>query len=195
MPSSPRFPRSSTRSEIDCAETVSRPGVSAQSFPEGAVLHGNRDHRLMARATRSGGVVTTSDLRTCGFSEPAIQFALRRGLLTRWGRGVYLVGPLVDDLTEPRAAAAAMPQGVLGFGAAAQLARISPLAAPPLSVIVPPGHGASRAGVRVHRIDLAPRDITRLEGLRATTPAVTIVHLARTLPGLPSERIVQEAFA
>ena len=43
-------------------------------------------------------------LRTCGFSEPAIAAAVRRGLLTRWGRGVYLVGPLTDDLTEARAA-------------------------------------------------------------------------------------------
>src|SRR5215208_4783386 len=195
MPTSPRLPRSSTPSEIDCAEGMGSPCFPHSRFLDPAYWTEERDLKLAAEAARSGGVVTNSTLRTCGFSKPAIQAALRRGLLTRWGRGVYLVGPLVDDLTEPRAAAAAMPQGVLGFGAAAQLARIGPLAAPPLSVIVPPGHGASRAGVRVHRIDLAPRDITRLEGLRATTPAVTIVHLARTLPGLPSERIVQEAFA
>ena len=41
---------------------------------------------LTDRAARTGGVVTTSDLRTCGFSEPAITAALRRGLLRRWGR-------------------------------------------------------------------------------------------------------------
>ena len=35
----------------------------------------------------------------------------------------------------------------------------------------------------------------RFEGLRCTTPAVTIVHLARTLEPLPYERVVQEAFA
>jgi very-short-patch-repair endonuclease len=88
-----------------------------------------------------------------------------------------------------------MPHGVLGFAAASQLARIGPIAVPPLSVIVPPGRRAGRAGVKVHRIDLCPRDITRLEDLPATTPAVTLVHLARMLPQLPLERAVQEAFA
>jgi very-short-patch-repair endonuclease len=154
-----------------------------------------RDLKLAAQAARSGGVVTTSLLRTCGFSEPAITTALRRGLLTRWGRGVYLVGPLVDDLTEARAAALAVPGSALGFEVAAQVAKIGPIAVPPLSVIVPPGRHGERRGVRIHRIDLALRDITRMQGLQVTTPAVTIVHLAHTLPDLPFERIVQEAFA
>jgi very-short-patch-repair endonuclease len=149
----------------------------------------------MVRAARTGGVVTTADLRTCGFSEPAIQSALGRGLLRRWGRGVYLVGPVTNELTEARAASTAIPHGALGFEAAAQLARIGPLAAPPLSVIVAAGRRASRAGVRVHRMDLTSRDVTHMQGLRVTTPAVTIVHLARVLPQLPFERVVQEAFA
>ena len=149
----------------------------------------------MDRAARTGGVVTTSDLRTCGFSEPAITAALRRGLLTRWGRGVYIVGPLTDEVTEARAAAAAVPPGTLGFEVAAQLAKVGPVAAPPLSVIVPPGKRAGRAGVKVHRIELTRRDVQRFEGLRCTTPAVTLVHLARTLEPLPYERAVQEAFA
>ena len=159
------------------------------------MLSESRDFRLIERAARSGGVVTTSDLRTCGFSEPAIQSALRRGFLTRWGRGVYLVGPLTDDLTEARAAAAAIPHGALGFSVAGQLAVISPVAAAPVDVIVAPGKRAGRAGVRIHRIELGRRDITRIEGLPVTTPAVTLVHLARTLPALPYERAVQEAFA
>src|SRR5215213_7431803 len=131
------FPRSSDQSEIECAERVRSPHFPHSRFEGVAYWTEERDLRLAAEAARTGGVVTTSLLRTCGFSKPAIQSAVRRGLLTRWGRGVYLVGPLTDDLTEPRAAAAAMPQGVLGFGAAAQLARIGPLAVPPLSVIVP----------------------------------------------------------
>jgi very-short-patch-repair endonuclease len=150
---------------------------------------------LQATAARNGGVVTTFDLRTCGFSEPAVRSAVRRGTLTHWGRGIYLVGPLTDDLTEARAAALAVPHGTLGFEAAAQLAQIGPIAVRPLSVIVSPGRRAARKGLRMHRIDLAPRDVTTIEGLRVTTPAVTIVHLARTLPQLPLERAVQEAFA
>ncbi|HEX5727465.1 MAG TPA: type IV toxin-antitoxin system AbiEi family antitoxin domain-containing protein [Longimicrobiaceae bacterium] len=149
----------------------------------------------MAEAARNGGVVTTSTLRTCGFSKPVITAAVRRGFLTRWGRGVYLVGPLTDDLTQARAAALAIPHGTLGFDIAAQLAKIGPVAVPPLDVIVAPGRRADREGLVMHRMDLRRRDVTRYEGLRCTTPSVTIVHLARTLGPLPYERAVQEAFA
>ena len=149
----------------------------------------------MAQAARSGGVVTASTLRTCGFSESATRAAVRRGLLTRWSRGIYVVGPLRDELTEPRAAALAVPYGTLGFGVGAQLARFGPIAAPPLSVIVPPDRRPKPAGVRVHRIELGRQDITRIDGLPVTTPSVTIVHLARVLAPPPLERAVQEAFA
>ena len=153
-----------------------------------------RDLRLAAEAARTGGVVTTSTLRTCGFSDPAIQSALRRGLLTRWSRGVYLVGPLSDGRTEARAALAAV-DGVLGFEVAAQLSRFAPIAKPPLDVIVPSDRRPRPPRVRVHRIDLPPQDVTRIEGLPVTIPAVTLVHLARVLGPWPLERAVQEAFA
>src|SRR5688572_3852242 len=195
MPPPPRDPRTSARLQIDCAETVSTLAVSAQSFWDGGLLHAKRDLALMDRAARGGGVVTTSDLRTCGFSEPAVMAALQRGLLNRWGRGVYLVGPLTDDLTEARAAALAVPHGSLGFAVAAQLAKFGPLAVPPVDVIVAPGRRADRDGLVMHRMDLRRRDVTQHEGLRCTNPSVTIVHLARVLPQLPLERAVQEAFA
>jgi very-short-patch-repair endonuclease len=195
MPPPQHDPRTSAPLQIDCAETVSTLAVSAQSFSSGGLLHEKRDLALMDRAARGGGVVTTSDLRTCGFSEPAITAALRRGLLTRWGRGVYIVGPLTDDLTEARAAALAVPHGTLGFAVAGQLANFGPIAVPPLDVIVAPGRRADREGLLMHRMDLRRRDVTQYKGLRCTTPAVTIVHLARTLPALPYERAVQEAFA
>ena len=188
-------PRSSAHSEIDCAERPGSPAFPHSRFLAAEHWTEERDLRLAARAARTGGVVTTSDLRTCGFSKPAIETAVRRGLLTRWGRGVYLVGPLTDDLTEARAAAAAVPHGVLGFDVAGQIACFTAVAVPPVSVIVAPGQRAGRSGVRVHRIALGRQDVTRMEGLAVTTPAVTIVHLARTLQALPYERAVQEAFA
>src|ERR671913_141381 len=90
--------------------------VGDRRFPpsrsgEGTYWTETRDLKLMAEAARSGGVVTTSDLRTCGFSEPATRAAVRRGLLTRWGRSVYLVGALTNDVTEARAAIGAVPYG------------------------------------------------------------------------------------
>jgi predicted transcriptional regulator of viral defense system len=167
MATPPRFPLSSALSEIDCTESVGSPRFPYSRFGEAAYWTETRDLALAAKAARNGGVVTTSDLRTCGFSEPAIRAAVRRGTLTRWGRGIYLVGPLVDDLTEVRVAVTAVP-GVLGFDAAAQAAEFGPVAAPPISVIVPPGRHGERRGVRVHRIELTRRDVQRFEGLPCT---------------------------
>jgi very-short-patch-repair endonuclease len=195
MPPPRRFRSSTRHSENDWSESVGDRRFRSSRFREAAYWTETRDLNLIAEAARTGGVVTTSILRTCGFSEPATRAARRRGLLTRWGRGIYLVGPVIDDLTEARAAIAAVRDGVLGFDAAAQIAEFGPIAGPPLGVIVPPDRHPSPPGVRVHRIELGQREITRLEGLRVTTPAVTIVHLARTLPQLPLERAVQEAFA
>jgi very-short-patch-repair endonuclease len=149
----------------------------------------------MAEAARTGGVVTTSTLHTCGFSKPAINAAKRRGVLTGWGHGVYLVGPITDEMTDARATMLAVPHGTLGFDVAAQLAQVRPIAKPPLDVIVAPNRHGKRRGVKIHRIELGRQDITRMKGLPCTTPAATLVHLARTLPALPYERAVQEAFA
>ena len=89
----------------------------------------------------------------------------------------------------------AVPHGTLGFDAAAQLAQFGPIAVPPLDVIVAPDRHGERTGVRIRRMELERRDLARYDGLRCTTPAITLVHLARTLPALPYERAVQEAFA
>jgi very-short-patch-repair endonuclease len=182
-------------SEIDCTEGSGSPNFPYSRFGEAAYWTETRDLALAARAARNGGVVTTSDLRACGFSKAAITAAKRRGVLTGWGRGVWLVGPLTDEVTEARAAMLALPHGTLGFAGAAQLAQFGPIAPPPLDVIVAPDRHGERTGVRIHRIDLTRRDVQRFEGLRCTAPAVTLVHLARTLAPLPYERAVQEAFA
>jgi len=183
------------RSEIDRTESVSDRRFPYGRFEEAVHWTDARDLALMAEAAKTNGVVTTSTLSTCGFSEPAIRRAKRRGLITSWGKGVYIVGPIADDLTQPRAAILAVPHGTLGFDAAGQLAQFGPLAEPPLDVIVAPDRHGERAGVLIHRIELGAKDITKYVGLPCTTPAVTIVHLARTLDPVPYERAVQEAFA
>jgi very-short-patch-repair endonuclease len=182
-------------SRIDRTESRDSRDFPSSRFEDAANWTETRDLQLIARAARTGGVVTTSDLRTCGFSRDTTRAAVRRGLLTRWGRNVYLVGPITDEMTEARAAMLAIPHGTLGFDVAAQLAQFRPIAKPPLDVIVDPDRHGERKGVKIHRLELGRQDVTRMQGLPVTTPAVTLVHLARTLPALPYERAVQEAYA
>src|SRR4051794_19468150 len=103
MPSPQRFPSGSGQPPIEWTESVGNRRFPSTRFQEVAYWTEARDLKLATLAARNGGVVTTSMLRTCGFSEPAIRAAVRSGALTRWGRGVYLVGPLIDVATEARA--------------------------------------------------------------------------------------------
>src|SRR3954447_17416611 len=103
-----RFLSSSLRRENDWSESVDDRRFLSSRSSGGAYWTETRDLTLMAEAARTGGVVTTATLRTCGFSEPATRAAVRRGLLTRRGRGVYIVGPLRNDITEAQAALAAV---------------------------------------------------------------------------------------
>src|SRR5829696_6241363 len=98
------FPSSSPRPGNDWSESVGDRRFRSSRSEGGTYWTETRDLALMAEAARNGGVVTTSTLRQCGFSEPATRAAVRRGLLRRWGRGVYTVGPVTDELTEARAA-------------------------------------------------------------------------------------------
>ena len=123
--------------------------------------------------------------------------AVRRGLLTRWGRGVYLVGPLTDDLTEARAAAArGAARRRWGSTWQRQLAQFGPIAAPPLDVIVRAGPPREPDG-RADPPDRARAGRTS-RGWRASAapppPSPSSTWPARS-PALPYERAVQEAFA
>src|SRR5215208_8258403 len=98
MALSPRFPSNPDPPGVEGTESVGDRRFPSSRSEEGAYWTETRDRKLAAEAARHGGVVTTSLLRTCGFSEPATRAAVRRGLLSRWGRGIYVVGPLTDEV-------------------------------------------------------------------------------------------------
>lgn len=148
--------------------------------------------RVMARAERQHGCVTTGQLRAAGMSRGAVAQRVTEGWLTRVHRGVYRVGPLTGPLTGQNAALLACGQkAALSHRTAAAIwGLIATL--PAIVDVSVPGNQRSRKGIRVHRHrPLAA--VTVHQGCRITTPAATIADLAPALTARDLARAIEQA--
>ena len=143
---------------------------------------------------RIAGIATTAELVAAGFSDRRIKTLARRGDLYQVGRGVYANGPKARDILKLRdghqllglagAVAAVGPGAVVSHESAAYLHSIDLLARTnhAASLTYPSRRGGmARAGVQLHTATVPAEQVTTVVGLRVTTPARTVVDLARTL--------------
>jgi very-short-patch-repair endonuclease len=155
------------------------------------------DVELARLATAQHGVVARQQLLVLGFSEGAVKRRVRGGRLHRVHHGVYAVGH--RSLTiEGRWMAAVMAAGrdaVLSHATAAGAWELRRRGSGAIHVTIPGDAGRERrAGLRVHRSrTLTPRDTTTHCGIPITTPARTIIDLARNLTGRPLEHALDLA--
>ncbi|RFA19458.1 type IV toxin-antitoxin system AbiEi family antitoxin [Subtercola boreus] len=87
-------------------------------------------------------------------------------------------------------------RAVIGYESAAILWGYPRLGAWPREVhlVSAPGSGAhSRAAVREHRVQLPAEDVTRVDGLRVTTPLRTLVDVARSCSTLAAVVMIDHA--
>ena len=145
-------------------------------------------------AERQHGVVGHHQLRELGFTPEAIRHRLATGLLQRVTRGVYTVGR--HGLGRHGRWSAALlscgPKAVLSHGSAAALWQLGPQR-PSVEVSVPLEVSRRRRGVVVHRRSWpATRCVVRREGLRVTTPVLTLVDLAPRMGPRLLERAINE---
>lgn len=151
------------------------------------------DREIAALAGRQYGVVARRQLVELDLSEDAIDRRLHAGRLHRLHRGVYAVGHTVLTVEGRWMAATLATQGVLSHATAAAAWELRPLAGGPIHVTAP-RHRTSPAGLRIHRSrTLTPHDITAHRNLPVTTPARTIIDLARLVEGRPLEQAVDRA--
>ncbi len=143
---------------------------------------------------RIAGIVTTAELVGAGVSDCRIRTLVKRGDLHRVGRGAYADGAKARDMLKRRdgrqllelaaAVAAVGPTAVVSHESAAYLHSIDLLARQDhaASLTYPPRRaGTARAGVRLHAATVPAEQVTAVVGLRVTTPARTVVDLARML--------------
>lgn len=137
------------------------------------------------------GVHQTSELLAAGYSANELTRLRRSGALGHVRRGAY-ANPLAELSAAERhrlLIAATMPRvaegAVISHQSAAVLHHL-PLLSPPLAQVqltrTDIGSGKRRGLLHLHAAPLADTEICLLGGLRVTSPARTVVDLARTLP-------------
>jgi hypothetical protein len=138
--------------------------------------------------------VTHQQLRAIGLSPAAIKHRVRTGWLFPVYRGVYAVGrPPVTNLERASAAVLACgPRAALSHGSAMSLWGLNRHWSPPFEVVVPTVR--RHPGIRTHRSKtLHRRDLTIQLGIRTTTPARTILDMAKRLNDKRLTRAVNDA--
>ncbi|HEY2077850.1 MAG TPA: type IV toxin-antitoxin system AbiEi family antitoxin domain-containing protein [Streptosporangiaceae bacterium] len=147
----------------------------------------------MPRTGRVAGIVLTAELTAAGFSDARIKTLTRRGDLFRVDRGVYANGPRAREILAiadgrqllqlATAVAVRGPGTVVSHESAAYLHSIDLLATPGVATLTcPPGRGwRASPGARLHATALPAEHVDTTGLLPVTTPARTVVDLARTL--------------
>lgn len=167
-------------------------GMDGKGAAEGAT------ETILGFARVQHGVFSRKQLVEAGVSDEELLARTVAGWLTRLHRGVYaLAGQALSWRGRWLAAVLACGDGaVLSHQSAAALWRISTPQEGDAHVTLPGTGGRRRRdGIRLHRsVTMTSSDLGERDSIPVTTPARTIVDLARSgLAGRPLERIVQEA--
>jgi very-short-patch-repair endonuclease/predicted transcriptional regulator of viral defense system len=169
---------------------------TADDLDAGSVANLSRraDGVIEALAARQHGVVTRAQVVAAGAPLHALEYRVKSGRLHRIHRGVYRVGPAVSPWEREAAAVLACGEGgVLSDRTAGVLWSIVRYPTGDVFVHVSVQGGGRRIGrgVCVHRIErLGSDERTVLHGLPITTPARTILDLARTADAAELEQAI-----
>jgi very-short-patch-repair endonuclease/predicted transcriptional regulator of viral defense system len=156
---------------------------------------GNTDSVILRLATEQHGIVTRRQLRSAGVSPHVLDHRVKAGLLHAVHAGVYRLGPVVAPLAREMAAVLACPGAAVSHSTAAGLWGLLPQRpADPVHVTLRPDqHRGRRPGLLAHRSELAVDEVAQLERVPVTTPARTLVDLARTVSSRELERSLARA--
>lgn len=138
------------------------------------------------------GLLTTAQARRHGISRDQLNHLVAVGILERVEQGVYAAVAAPDGHRDKRVAwlmlapglvaeerlADPTATGVLSHTSAAALHQLGDLRDDIPEVTVP-RRKQTRRPIRVHRLPLAPEDVTLVEGLPVTTPERTVADLVR----------------
>jgi hypothetical protein len=135
----------------------------------------------LARAQH--GVISRSQLSSCGLSPDQMARLLKRSLLIRQGHGVYRAAPAKASFESALWVAVLMTGGLLGGTTAAYLWGMVEQHSGPIRIIVATRRRvATPSGVRLLRRDLAAATDCSRYGLPVTVRAVSAIDHLVTLP-------------
>jgi very-short-patch-repair endonuclease len=154
-----------------------------------------KDLAIAALADAQHGVVTRAQLVNAGLTNQDVDRRVKARRLRRLHRGVYAVGHRALRAEGRWMAATLAVGGVLSHASAAAAWELRVSNAAVTDVMVRGDGGRDRrAGLRVHRsTTLGPGEMTVVRGIPITTPARTIIDIARRLRPRELEHIVDLA--
>lgn len=156
------------------------------------------DMRVAHIAAGQNGCISNDQLRRCGLDKDAVARRVRKGQLHRLHTGVYAVGHPGETLHGQFMAAvlAGGDDACLSRWASAALAGLVRWDGRPIDVSITGTSHRARPGIRFHRArTLHRRDVTRLHGIRTTTPARVLLEIAPQLSDTRLKRLVRQAQA
>jgi very-short-patch-repair endonuclease/predicted transcriptional regulator of viral defense system len=172
-------------------------GLEAKDAGGATQLSRRVDGVIEGLAASQHGVVTRAQVVAAGVPVHVLEYRVKSGRLHRIHRAVYRVGPAVSPWEREAAAVLACGDGaVLSDRTAGVLWNIVRYPSGDVFVHVSVQCGQRRIGpdVRAHRIErLEPDERTVLHGLPITTPARTILDLARTADAAELEQAIAMA--
>jgi very-short-patch-repair endonuclease len=139
------------------------------------------ERTIAAIARGQHGVVSRGQLLAAGIGREIIDNRVEAEWLRPIHRGVYLVGPTEGKWAREMAAALASGNGaVVSHRNAASLWNLlsHPARDHTVEVTVPAPRAPRRQGIRVHRTNLRPDEVTKVSRIPVTTPARTLLDLA-----------------
>jgi very-short-patch-repair endonuclease len=154
-----------------------------------------RDEISARLAGRQHGVVAREQLLAAEWTRRMIERSVQAGRLRPLFRGVFAVGhsALPREGWWMAALLACGDAAALSHTAAGAVWRFRAAGLLPIEVTTPSQRGRKQPHLLVHRAQLAPSETMRIDGLRVTTPARTIVDLAAKLKGRPLREVIERA--
>jgi len=136
--------------------------------------------QLYQIAEDQAGYFSLTQARELGIQRSQIYRQVKRGKFKSAERGVYRFVQFPASRFEEIHAAIlrAGPQAVVGFQTALYVYELSDLIPDEIHLILPVTSSRRRPGIRVHTIQLTPKDVTQFEGLPITTVDKTIIDCA-----------------
>jgi len=135
------------------------------------------------RELPSAPLFVRPDLHDTGWSASAVTRAARSGRIDVVRQGVFAAAPTTDPGLRAIAAAMACEGSVISHRSAALIDDIALLHRPPVrpDLTVPPYGTGDVKDALLHRATLPPEDVRDRDGFRITTPARTVVDVARSV--------------
>lgn len=152
------------------------------------------ERRIAQIAARQDSVITHAQLMSAGLTSRKLDWRVRRGVLRRVHRGVYVTGHAPPSL-RARARAAVLACGPEAFAShrtAAALWGLAKASGQP-EVTVPGRNPGPKPGITIHRVTAVPAEAVRaLNGLALASPAMSVCELAASATRDEVEHAIQE---